>query len=101
VFGVQNIYISAIRVYTALDIGNRGLYDLALLTNLGVLAMFASEMFVWRTVGARVRAILILFSCMLQPTETNDNVVQESVFPFVNAGVGIVWMMAQRGWYLA
>lgn len=42
-----------------------------------VLAMFGSEMLVWRTVAAK-----------------------ESLFPFVNAGVGIVWMGGMRGWYL-
>ena len=42
-----------------------------------MLALFISEVVVWRT--ARVK---------------------ESLFPFVNAGVGVVWMVTMRGWYL-
>ncbi|KAF2849141.1 ergosterol biosynthesis protein-like protein Erg28 [Plenodomus tracheiphilus IPT5] len=77
VYGVKNIYTSLIRAYAAFNVNNRALYDLATLTYVLVLFLFISELAVWKT--ARLR---------------------ESVFPFLNAGVGLTWMMATRGWYL-
>ncbi|CBX99526.1 hypothetical protein IAQ61_005217 [Plenodomus lingam] len=78
VYGVKNIYTSLIRAYAAFNVNNRALYDLATSTYVLVLFLFITELTVWKT--ARVR---------------------ESVFPFLNAGVGLTWMMAARGWYLA
>jgi hypothetical protein len=77
VYGTKNIYSSLIRAYTAFDVNNRALYDLATFTYAIVLFLFVTELTVWKTVRPK-----------------------EAVFPFVNAGVGLVWMVAARGWYL-
>ncbi|KAI8932665.1 hypothetical protein NX059_010160 [Plenodomus lindquistii] len=76
-YGVKNIYTSVIRAYAALNVNNGPLYDLATMTYALLLVLFISEMTVWKT--ARLK---------------------ESVFPLVNAGVGLTWMIAARGWYL-
>ena len=77
VYGVKNVYTSAIRAYVAYDITNDALYNLAILTYIGVLLLFVSELLVYRT--ARIK---------------------ELVFPFMNAGVGVIWMARTRRWYL-
>lgn len=77
VYSMKNIYTAAIRAYAAYDITNDGLYNLAILTYIGVLWLFVTELLVYRT--ARMK---------------------ELVFPFVNAGVGVVWMVSMKGWYL-
>jgi hypothetical protein len=77
VYGVKNIYTGAIRVYAAYDIYNSAVYDLATWTFVGVLALYASECFWYRTVRLR-----------------------EAVFPFVTAGSGLVWMCMARDEYL-
>ncbi|KAI9043951.1 Erg28 family protein [Aspergillus affinis] len=78
VYGIKNVYSCLIRLYAAYQITNGALYDLALVTFLGVLVLFGSELLVWRTVR-----------------------IQEGVFPFITAGVGVVWMVSGRGDYLA
>ena len=78
VYGVKNIYTSFIRAYAAYHIHNQAVYDLAIFTYAGVLFLFVTELVVWRTVRMR-----------------------EAVFPFINAGVGLTWTVATRGWYLA
>lgn len=77
VYGIKNVYSAAIRAYAAFHIGNSALYDLAILTYVGVLWLFVSELFVWKTVRGK-----------------------ESVIPFCNAGVGFVWMVLARGFYV-
>jgi hypothetical protein len=43
----------------------------------GVLGLYAGELFVWETVRRR-----------------------EGLIPLVTAGLGVVWMVVQRGFYL-
>lgn len=78
VYSVKNIYTAAIRGYAAYDIKNGALYDLAILTYIGVLWLFVSELAVYGTVRWR-----------------------EAGFPFVNAGVGFLWMVTMRAWYVS
>jgi hypothetical protein len=77
VYGVKNIYTSLIRTYAAYQINNPALYNLATFTYAAVLFLFTTELVVWRTVRLR-----------------------EAVFPFVNAGVGLAWMLSSRERYL-
>ncbi len=77
VYAVKNIYTCAIRIYAAFELHNRALYDLATLSYLGVLWLFATELWIWRTVRYK-----------------------EAVFPFFNAGVAVIWLLVQRNWYL-
>ncbi|KAF2247232.1 ergosterol biosynthesis protein-like protein Erg28 [Trematosphaeria pertusa] len=77
VYAVKNIYTASIRAYAAWDITNQAVYDLAILSYVGVLWLFASELLLYRTVRWR-----------------------EAGFPFLNAGVGLIWMVVMRGWYL-
>ena len=76
-YGIKNVYTGAIRLFAAYHITNAQVYDLATLTFAGVIALYAGETFVYRT--ARIR---------------------EASFAFVTAGTGLVWMLAQRAWYL-
>jgi hypothetical protein len=78
IYGVKNIYASLIRAYAAYHITNPQVYDLAMCTFVGVLFLYATETFVYRTVEPK-----------------------GAIFPFVTAGGGLAWMWAQRGWYLA
>ncbi|KAF2110480.1 ergosterol biosynthesis protein-like protein Erg28 [Lophiotrema nucula] len=77
IYGIKNVYTALIRLYAAMNVGNRELYDLALLTYVGVLFMSVTEMFVWKTMRGK-----------------------EAAFPLFNAGVGLVWMIGMRGWYV-
>ena len=77
VYAIKNVYTGVIRAYAAYEITNRPLYNLAILTYVGVLWLFVTETMVYRTIRWR-----------------------ESVIPYLNAGVGIVWMVGMRGWYL-
>ncbi|KAF8213826.1 ergosterol biosynthesis protein-like protein Erg28 [Mycena galopus ATCC 62051] len=76
VYGLKNIHTSLIRLYAAYHLDNPQLYDLALCTFVGVLFLYGTELVVYKTVRMR-----------------------EGIFPFVTAGVGLVWMVAQRSWY--
>lgn len=76
-YGVKNIYTGLIRLYAAYYITNPQVYDLAIWTFIGVLFLYATETFIYRT--SRLR---------------------EAMFPFVTAGSALVWMMNQRDWYL-
>jgi len=78
VYGVKNIYTALIRFYAAYNIDNPQLYTLAEWTFVGVLVLYLGEWAIWRTVR-----------------------LKEGIFPFVIAGLGIVWMVMQRDWYLA
>ncbi|KAI1774970.1 ergosterol biosynthesis protein-like protein Erg28 [Hypoxylon cercidicola] len=78
VYGVKNFYTSMIRFYAAYNLANPLMYDLAILTFVGVLFLYITEVFVYKT--SRLR---------------------EAIFPYVTAGTGFVWMMLQRDWYLS
>ncbi|KAI1748107.1 ergosterol biosynthesis protein-like protein Erg28 [Xylaria castorea] len=78
VYGVKNIYTSLIRFYAAYHISNPQIYDLATLTFVGVLFLYGGEVFVFRT--ARLK---------------------ETVFSFFISGLGLMWMVSQREWYLS
>lgn len=77
VYGVKNIYTGLIRLCAAYDIQNGPVYCLAATTFVGVLVLYGLERFVYGTVRAR-----------------------ESTFPFITAGLGLVWMVLQRENYL-
>ncbi|KAI9372822.1 hypothetical protein BJX61DRAFT_542332 [Aspergillus egyptiacus] len=76
-YGIKNVYTGLIRVYAAYNINNRPVYDLATATFVGVLFLYITECFWFKTVGLR-----------------------EATFPFVTAGVGLVWMVHERGAYV-
>ncbi|KAK7949438.1 hypothetical protein PG996_000026 [Apiospora saccharicola] len=77
VYATKNLYTSLIRLYAAYHLTNNPqLYDLAAWTFAGVLWLYGSELAVYKTVRMR-----------------------EASFPFVTAGVGLVWMLVQRDWY--
>ncbi|KAI0000615.1 ergosterol biosynthesis protein-like protein Erg28 [Xylariaceae sp. FL0662B] len=78
VYGVKNFYTSLIRFYAAYNMSNPLLYDLALMTQVGVLFLYVTEVFVYK--NARVR---------------------EAIFPYVTAGGGTIWMMMQRDSYVS
>ena len=75
-YGVLNITMGAIRAYTAWDIRNMALYDLALGTYVGVIWLLGSEMVVGRTVR-----------------------VGDVVVPLCVTVVGLGWMVGARGAY--
>ncbi|CAM1508894.1 Fc.00g026330.m01.CDS01 [Cosmosporella sp. VM-42] len=78
VYGVKNVYTSLIRLYAAYHISNAPLYDLAMLTFVGVLFLYATEYGIYRTVR-----------------------LKEATIPLFTASLGIVWMVLQRDFYLA
>ncbi|KAF2689533.1 ergosterol biosynthesis protein-like protein Erg28, partial [Lentithecium fluviatile CBS 122367] len=73
----KSICASAIRAHAAYDTTNQALYDLAILTFIGVAWVFVTELAVHETVGWK-----------------------EAFIPYVNAGVGIIWLVNMRSWYL-
>ncbi|KAK4240772.1 hypothetical protein C8A03DRAFT_31046 [Achaetomium macrosporum] len=77
VYGVKNTYTSLIRIYAAYHITNPELYHLAMCTFAGVLFLYGTEWLVYRTVRTR-----------------------EVGFPLVTASSGLIWMLAQREFYL-
>lgn len=77
-YGAKNVYTGLIRAYAAYHITNPQVYALAMWTWAGVLVFYGLQFGVYGTVRAR-----------------------EATFPFVTAGTGLLWMWAQRGWYLA
>lgn len=64
-------------MYAAYNLKNAILYDLAILSYVGVLVLFVPEYFVWKTTR-----------------------FPEVAFPFVTAGLGVIWMISQRSWYV-
>ncbi|KAK8090484.1 hypothetical protein PG997_005445 [Apiospora hydei] len=76
VYATKNLYTSLIRLYAAYHVANPQLYDLATCTFAGVLWLYVTELAAYKTVRMR-----------------------EATFPFVTAGVGLVWMVMQREWY--
>ncbi|KAH8808825.1 hypothetical protein F5884DRAFT_834338 [Xylogone sp. PMI_703] len=77
VYGTKNLYTALIRAYAAYHISNPQLYSLATWTFIGVLFLYGGEFFIWNTVR-----------------------LKEGMFPFITAGLGLVWMVLQRDWYL-
>lgn len=77
VYGMTNIYVGLVRLYAAANINNSPVYDLAMYTFAGALILYMSECLVWSTVRTR-----------------------KVIFPLPNFGVGLGWMLLQRGWYL-
>ncbi|XXG98162.1 hypothetical protein Hte_004483 [Hypoxylon texense] len=53
VYGVKNVYTSLIRLYAAYNLTNPLMYDLAIWTFVGVLFLYITEVFVYKT--ARIR----------------------------------------------
>jgi hypothetical protein len=78
VYGTKNIYTGLIRTYAAYNITNPVVYDLAILTFVGVLFLYGGEHLVYQ--NAKLR---------------------EASFPYVLAGGGMLWMLTQRGYYLS
>ncbi|KAI0110169.1 ergosterol biosynthesis protein-like protein Erg28 [Daldinia grandis] len=78
VYGVKNLYTSMIRIYAAYYITNPQVYDLAVGTFVGVLFLYVTEVFIYKS--ARLR---------------------EASFPYVIAGTGLIWMVLERDWYLS
>lgn len=76
VYATKNLYTSLIRLYAAYHVANPQLYDLAAATFAGVLWLYGTELAIYKTVRIR-----------------------QASFPFVTAGVGLVWMLLQRDWY--
>lgn len=80
-YAVQNIYAGLIRSYAAANLRHcrrsTALYDLAMATYGIMLGFLVMEMCVWKTVRGR-----------------------EAVWVLGNAGIGVVWMGWERGWYL-
>ncbi|RYP56272.1 hypothetical protein DL771_012059 [Monosporascus sp. 5C6A] len=72
-YGVKNIYASLIRFYGAYYITNPQVYDLTTCTFGGVLFLYVTEVYVYKT--ARLR---------------------EAIIPFVTAGSALLWMTMQR-----
>ncbi|KAI1214173.1 ergosterol biosynthesis protein-like protein Erg28 [Annulohypoxylon truncatum] len=77
-YGLKNFYTSFIRFYAAYHITNPQLYDLAILTFVGVLFLYITEVFVYKTSNLR-----------------------EASLPYVIAGSSLMWMVSQRDWYLS
>ncbi|KAL2160755.1 hypothetical protein VTH06DRAFT_952 [Thermothelomyces fergusii] len=76
VYGIKNLYTALIRGYAAYHISNRPVYDLAMFSFAGVLALYVGEFAIWKTAAWR-----------------------EVRFPFILSGTSLVWMLAQRSWY--
>jgi hypothetical protein len=66
---MKNVYTALIRGFAAYHITNPQVYDLATCTFVGVLFLYGSELVIYRTVRMR-----------------------EAIFPFINAGGGLLWM---------
>lgn len=76
-YGTKNLYTAAIRAYAAFYIDNKALYDLTILTYVGVLWLLFSELLVYKTIRWK-----------------------EGTFAFVTSGVGLVWMVSTRTHYV-
>ncbi|KAB5566361.1 hypothetical protein GE09DRAFT_1218625 [Coniochaeta sp. 2T2.1] len=78
-YAVKNFYTGLIRLYAAYHIADPKLYDLAIATYVGVVWLYGTETFKYKTVGFEKGGSLI---------------------PLVQAGGGVVWMVLQRGGYV-
>jgi hypothetical protein len=78
-YAVKNFYSGLIRGLAAYHITNPDAYYLGIASFVGVVWLYGTECFYYRTVNFDVRGAGI---------------------PLVQAGSGIVWMLMQRGWYL-
>ncbi|KAK3990757.1 Erg28 like protein-domain-containing protein [Cladorrhinum sp. PSN332] len=77
-YGVKNIYTGLMRGYAAYNIANPQVYALAQASFAGVLFLYLTELFVYKT--ARIK---------------------ECIFPFIGAGGLTLWMWLQKDYYLA
>jgi hypothetical protein len=79
IYGVKNLYTVAIRLYAAYELQNqnRATYFLTMFTFLGVLWLFGTEVFVYRTIA-----------------------LKHAIVPFVYCPVGLVWMWREMDFYL-
>ncbi|RAL07019.1 Erg28 family protein [Aspergillus homomorphus CBS 101889] len=77
VYGLINLLAASIRLSAAYHIHNAPVYDLAVLSFVFVLALYLSEILVWGTVAVR-----------------------DGMVPIVASGVGVLWMVGGREWYL-
>ncbi|KIW14369.1 hypothetical protein PV08_07151 [Exophiala spinifera] len=77
VYGMQNLYTGFIRILAAYNIDNAPLYHLAILTYVGTIFLNGSETLIWKT--ARF---------------------YETKYAYLPALIGLVWLVAQRDWYL-
>jgi len=78
-YAVKNVYTGLIRAYAAYHITNPDLYHLAIATFVGVLWLYSTECFCYKTVNLDKRG---------------------AVIPLVTSSLGIVWMVGARRWYL-
>ncbi|KAH8700101.1 hypothetical protein BGW36DRAFT_405409 [Talaromyces proteolyticus] len=62
IYGAKNIYTSLIRLYTAYNMHTPELYNLALITYVGVFFLYGTEYLIWRTVRMRESALSFLIS---------------------------------------
>lgn len=77
IYGTKNFYTVIIRLATAYTLpASFEMYALCWCTFLGVFLLYSTEFAVYRTVGAR-----------------------EAAVPLVTAGLGMVWMWMQSGYY--
>ena len=78
IYGVKTFYTVLIRLDAVYNLHhNHATYMLCMATFVGVLFLYLTETFVFRTVRFR-----------------------EAMFPFVTASLGVVWMWTQRDFYL-
>ena len=77
VYGVKVVYTGFIRLFAAYHITNPEVYTLAMITFAGVLFLYGLEWGYYRTVNTR-----------------------EFAFPLVQASLGLIWMWAQRDFYV-
>ncbi|KAK3352735.1 hypothetical protein B0T25DRAFT_191553 [Lasiosphaeria hispida] len=76
IYAMKNVYTSLIRGYAAYHITNTEVYNLAMLTFVGVLWLYGTELFYYRTARAK-----------------------ESIISLITATTGIIWMNTQREFY--
>lgn len=79
IYGVKNFYTTAIRLVAAYELQNENwaTYFLVMCTYVGILWLYVTEVFVYRTVQLRDAAI-----------------------PFVYCSIGLVWMWKEMDFYL-
>lgn len=77
VYGVKNVYTALVRIYALHHLDDRVMYNLAMATFAGVLFLYLTETFIWRTVRLR-----------------------EGMIPYITAGGGLLWMYLQRDFYV-
>ncbi|KAL1835392.1 hypothetical protein VTJ49DRAFT_6817 [Mycothermus thermophilus] len=77
IYAVKNFYTCAMRLYAVYNLNNRPVYNLAMLSYAGVIWLYLTEYAVWKTAQGKDAAVALTTS-----------------------GIGLAWMVLQRGWYL-